>query len=109
MIPIHNLDSVREMTFDEFPNPDGAITDKDQFFVQIGLALAGAGPKQFAEFFARLEVTGVTNLLSLEFILLAYPSGMVAAFLIGLHRFHSIPGYILEFTPLPNQRSHHPI
>ncbi len=41
MVPVDDLNRMGKVSFDQFPDPDGPITNKDQFFIQIGLALAG--------------------------------------------------------------------
>ena len=82
MIPIDDLNCVREMPFDQFPNPSRAITDKDEFFIEISLALTRTRPKQIAELFPGLEVTGIADILCLQVILFSDTLGMAAAFLI---------------------------
>ncbi len=65
MIPVDDLDGVREMALDQLPDPDRRIADKEQFFIQVSLALAGTGPKQIAELLASFEVAGIADVLRL--------------------------------------------
>jgi hypothetical protein len=65
MIPVNDLHRLREVPCDQVPDPDGSITDKDQFFIEISLPLTGTGLKEITELVAGFEVTGIADLLCL--------------------------------------------
>ena len=64
MIPINDLHGIGEVMRDQLPNPDRAITDKNQLFREIGIPLASRRPKELRELFSRLDVTGIANVWS---------------------------------------------
>ncbi|HSG43997.1 MAG TPA: hypothetical protein VLA72_12650 [Anaerolineales bacterium] len=97
------------MAFDQFPDPDRPITDKDPFFIQISLSLAGSRPKQIVELVAGLEVAVIADVLRLQVVLFTHPAPMPPSFLVRTHFFHSIPGDILQFPPFALERRHDPI
>ena len=72
MIPVHDLDCVWKIVLDQFPDPDGSITNEDQFLIQVSLALASRSPEQLTELVRCLDVTVIADILGLQIILLPY-------------------------------------
>ncbi len=71
MIPIHNLDSLREIFFDQSPNPSGAIRYKNDFIVCIDIVLYSCCPKQPAKLFCFRDVAIIFHVFGMQMVLLA--------------------------------------
>lgn len=100
MIPIHNLDGLREIFFDQPPNPNGSIRYKNDFIVCVDIVLYSCCSKQPAKLFRFRDVAIIFHVFGVRMVLLANGLTMMffrrrpAAFL------HLIPTQGLQFTPL---------
>src|SRR5215211_1491493 len=71
MIPIHNLDGLREILFDQPPNPNGAIRYKNDFIVGIDMVVYSCCPKQPAKLFCFRDVAIILHVFGMQMVLLA--------------------------------------
>jgi len=86
VIPVHDWGRLGKMPFDQVPDPGRPITDEDHFLGGVGLVAAGSRPKERIQILSRLYVAVGMDVLGLQIVLLLHPTGMVAAFLVGLDR-----------------------
>ena len=66
MIPVHDLNGVREIMFYETPNPGCTISHEDNFLSGIGMGGAAGCPDLFAEFAGVGEIAVITHLLGTD-------------------------------------------
>ena len=91
MIPVDDLDSVWEIMGNQVPNPDGPITDKNQFLGLVCQASNAGSPQQTTELLGGCDLSVITDFLS-------------PGISLSVNRSHSIPTQGFQLSPFFSDR-----